>query len=140
MRKPSSKKKAPAAKKSTAKKTSAKKQAAKKSVTKKASQLRQVAKGEATKKKPASRTATKGAAKTLAKTPDGKLETATPTATSAVHRAALGKRQPRPKIEIGADELEFIRAIDEYKAVHHVAFPSCSELLYVLKKLGYRRR
>jgi hypothetical protein len=38
------------------------------------------------------------------------------------------------------DELEFITAIDEYKRTTGRNFPSWSEVLEVLKGLGYDRR
>lgn len=41
--------------------------------------------------------------------------------------------------EIDADALEFIDALDRFKKQHGRPFPSWSEVLYVLKELGYRR-
>jgi hypothetical protein len=41
--------------------------------------------------------------------------------------------------EMQADVLEFIQAIDEYKRIHRRPFPSWSEVLEVLKTLGYQR-
>ncbi len=41
--------------------------------------------------------------------------------------------------EMPADVIEFVTAIDEYKRVHRRPFPSWSEVLEVLKSLGYRR-
>ncbi len=38
-----------------------------------------------------------------------------------------------------ADELEFINAINAYKHRHARPFPTWSEVLHVLKALGYRR-
>ena len=38
------------------------------------------------------------------------------------------------------DEVEFMGAIDEYKRLNGRMFPTCSEVLEVLKKLGYERR
>ena len=35
------------------------------------------------------------------------------------------------------DELEFMQAVDEYKRVNGRMFPTCSELLEVVRKLGY---
>jgi hypothetical protein len=37
------------------------------------------------------------------------------------------------------DELEFMRAVDEYKRKNRRMFPTCSELLEVLQSLGYRK-
>jgi hypothetical protein len=41
--------------------------------------------------------------------------------------------------EMPAEVLEFIQAIDEYKRIHRRPFPSWSEVLEVLKTLGYER-
>ncbi|MEZ5967298.1 MAG: hypothetical protein R3F56_25905 [Planctomycetota bacterium] len=57
--------------------------------------------------------------------------------------------RPRPKtrsapppvdLEVDPDVLEFIKAIDDYRAAHDRPFPTWSEVLYVLKGLGYRRQ
>jgi len=37
------------------------------------------------------------------------------------------------------DELEFMRAVDEYKRKNRRMFPTCSELLEVLRDLGYQK-
>lgn len=37
------------------------------------------------------------------------------------------------------DTLEFIRAIETFKATKHRPFPSWGEILHVLKDLGYRK-
>jgi len=41
--------------------------------------------------------------------------------------------------EMPPEVLEFIQAIDEYKRVHRRPFPSWSEVLEILKTLGYER-
>ena len=41
--------------------------------------------------------------------------------------------------EMPADVLEFIRAMDHYKRVHQRPFPNWSEVLDVVKGLGYVR-
>ncbi len=41
--------------------------------------------------------------------------------------------------EMPADVLEFIRAMDHYKRVHQRPFPNWSEVLEVVKALGYAR-
>jgi hypothetical protein len=41
--------------------------------------------------------------------------------------------------EVDADALEFIAAIDRFKKEHGRPFPSWSEVLLVLRRLGYRR-
>lgn len=38
-----------------------------------------------------------------------------------------------------ADEIEFMRALEHYKRVSGRMFPTCSEVLEVVKSLGYRR-
>ena len=40
---------------------------------------------------------------------------------------------------IGEEEMEFIRAINEYRKRHNRPFPTWSEVLTVLKSLGYRK-
>ena len=37
------------------------------------------------------------------------------------------------------DDLEFIRAIDGYKRKHNRPFPTWSEVLRIVKDLGYRK-
>lgn len=38
-----------------------------------------------------------------------------------------------------AEELDVLRAVDRYKRLHHRPNPTITELLAVLKSLGYRR-
>lgn len=40
---------------------------------------------------------------------------------------------------VNDDEMEFIRAIEDYKATHRQPFLSWSEVLGVLKRLGYAK-
>jgi hypothetical protein len=49
-------------------------------------------------------------------------------------------RRSAPSLDVDADVLEFIAALDAYKAAHSRPFPSWSEVLHVLRSLGYRRR
>lgn len=42
-------------------------------------------------------------------------------------------------LEVDAEVLEFIDAIDRFKKEHNRPFPSWSEVLHVLRGLGYRR-
>lgn len=49
-------------------------------------------------------------------------------------------RSAPPLAEIDADALEFIEAIDQFKKQHGRPFPSWSEVLMVLRQLGYSRR
>lgn len=41
--------------------------------------------------------------------------------------------------EYSEQEIEFMRAMDEYKRASGRMFPTCSEILEVLTKLGYRQ-
>ena len=41
--------------------------------------------------------------------------------------------------EMPPDVLEFITAIDEYKRVHQRPFPTWSEVLDIVKELGYEK-
>lgn len=41
--------------------------------------------------------------------------------------------------EYAADELEFMQALDRYKRTHGRMFPTCSEILEVVRSLGYER-
>jgi len=38
------------------------------------------------------------------------------------------------------DEIEFMNALDDYKRLSGRMFPTCSEVLEVIKKLGYEKR
>jgi hypothetical protein len=42
-------------------------------------------------------------------------------------------------LEVDPDTLEFIDAIDRYRTEHSRPFPSWSEVLWILRSLGYRR-
>ena len=44
-----------------------------------------------------------------------------------------------PGSELAAEELEFIAALERFKKRYQRRFPSWSEVLLVLKSLGYRR-
>ena len=48
-------------------------------------------------------------------------------------------RATPPLAEVDADALEFIAAIERFKRQHARPFPSWSEVLLVLRQLGYRR-
>jgi hypothetical protein len=48
-------------------------------------------------------------------------------------------RSTPPLAEVDADALEFIAAIERFKKQHSRPFPSWSEVLLVLRQLGYRR-
>lgn len=60
--------------------------------------------------------------------------------------AAAGKPAARPprsappaEVELDADALEFIEAIQRYRQEQARPFPSWSEVLHVLRSLGYRK-
>ena len=59
---------------------------------------------------------------------------------AAASTGAAGKRatSPRPD-EMPPEVLEFITAIDEYKRLNGKPFPSWTEILEILKGLGYER-
>jgi hypothetical protein len=64
-------------------------------------------------------------------------------ATQAAHatrtkREIVDSGPARPE-EMGADVLEFIKAMDDYRVRHNRPFPSWSEVLSVLGSLGYRK-
>lgn len=85
----------------------------------------------ATRKKHAPRTDAKGKAGAAKK---GKSSAADPLADiDEPDRAAP------PLAEVDADALEFIAAIDRFKKEHGRPFPSWSEILLVVRQLGYKR-
>ena len=43
-------------------------------------------------------------------------------------------------VDFTRDELEFMKAVDQYKREHRRPFPTCSEVLEILKSLGYRKQ
>lgn len=47
---------------------------------------------------------------------------------------------PNQDRDYDADELEFLKAMDRYKRVNNRPFPTWSEVLGVLKGLGWRKR
>ena len=57
-------------------------------------------------------------------------------------RKAQRRRQIDPTTcerDYSNDEIEFMQALDEYKRLSGRMFPTCSEILEVLFKLGYRQ-
>src|SRR5688572_7999680 len=48
-------------------------------------------------------------------------------------------RAAPPLAEVDADALEFIAAIDRFKKEHARPFPSWSEILLIVRQLGYKR-
>lgn len=57
----------------------------------------------------------------------------------AARTATAAERSAPPLAEVDAEVLEFIEAIDRFKREHGRPFPSWSEVLMVLRELGYRR-
>jgi hypothetical protein len=61
---------------------------------------------------------------------------------AAERRKVQRRRQIDPTTcerEYNDSEIEFMRALDEYKRANGRMFPTCSEILEVLVKLGYRK-
>jgi hypothetical protein len=59
-------------------------------------------------------------------------------AKKARHGAKNRKNSARPD-EMSAEVIEFITAIDEYKRLNQRPFPSWSEVLEIVKGLGYEK-
>ena len=115
--------KATATQKTTAKKTATKKTTAKKTATKKT----------ATKAK-----AVETVVETVLETP----ETETLTPPKQEKRKVQRRRQIDPTTcerDYTDDEIEFMHALDEYKRANGRMFPTCSEILEVVRKLGYEK-
>ena len=57
------------------------------------------------------------------------------------HPSPLSRDSLKPKIdiEVDPDVLDFIAALDQYKKIHSRPFPSWSEVLFVVKQLGYKK-
>lgn len=125
--------KKPTANKTTAKKTTAKKSTAKKTTTaKKASKKPAEVKvlDETGRRKSTDRRAKKTAAVAEAAAP-------------AVERRKVKRRRQIDPTTCERDyselEIEFMQAMDEYKRASGRMFPTCSEILEVLIKMGYRK-
>ena len=112
-----------------------------------------VATKKKTKKLAAKTTTRKAAAKTTTKKVAKKAgkktaanSTTKPATTSAAKSNGAKKsvvqepdRAAPAMAEVDADVLEFIAAIDEFKQKHGRPFPSWSEVLLIVRELGYRR-
>ena len=61
------------------------------------------------------------------------------TAAKAGALRALPDPTPATPEEMSAEVIEFITAIDTYKRPHRRPFPNWSEVLRILKALGYER-
>lgn len=84
------------------------------------------------------------AVKAGGKTTEKKSAAAKSTTKKAASAKAKARAPKRAKAtpdsaEIDAEVLEFIEAIDKYKQKHSRPFPSWSEVLMVLKSLGYAK-
>ena len=97
-------------------------------------------KAKATKKtKPTKKAATKktsSKAKTATKKPAAANKRRAKKATKTAHE---NNRNPIRADEMSTDLVEFITAIDSYKRIHERPFPSWSEVLDIVKALGYTR-
>ena len=62
-----------------------------------------------------------------------------PTKKGPGKKAPAKKAKLPPALEVDPEVLEFIAAIDRFKTMHNRPFPSWSEVLHVLRKLGYRK-
>jgi hypothetical protein len=84
----------------------------------------------ATRKKPAAR-----------KSPQGRASAPKKRARAVDPLADIDEpeRSAPPLAEVDADALEFIAAIDRFKKQHGRPFPSWSEILLVVRQLGYKR-
>ena len=73
---------------------------------------------------------------------DKSKEEATASAPVVERRKVKRRRQIDPTTcerEYSDPEIEFMQAMDEYKRASGRMFPTCSEILEVLSKLGYRQ-
>lgn len=64
---------------------------------------------------------------------------------SSKPKKSAQSESPRPKAtvtkpdQMAPEVLEFIQAIDDYKRLHGRPFPNWSEVLDIVKQLGYER-
>ncbi|MEE9391535.1 MAG: hypothetical protein V3W41_03420 [Planctomycetota bacterium] len=56
-----------------------------------------------------------------------------------VQKTEPSRRKSQFSTAVDGDQLEFIQAIEAFKKEHKRAFPSWSEVLQVLKGLGYAK-
>lgn len=80
------------------------------------------------------RKATAKATSTPKPTPEGRKR-----ARKAAKSAHEKNRYPIRPDQMSNDLVEFITAIDSYKRIHERPFPSWSEVLEIVKALGYER-
>lgn len=75
-----------------------------------------------------------------ARKPPARPRARKPRAARPLDDVAAPDRSAPPLAEVDADVLEFIDALDRFKKQHGRPFPSWSEVLLVLRQLGYTRR
>ena len=59
--------------------------------------------------------------------------------TDAAHELAAPARSAPMEHDLGPDELEFIAALDRFKKANGRPFPTWSEVLEVVRSLGYTK-
>ena len=99
------------------------------------------------KKASTAKRATKTSSKSRSNSGKAKSATATKAAKKGARKAAKkgGKTNRNEKrssplgLEVDHEVLEFIEALDQFKKQHNRPFPSWSEVLQVLRDLGYKR-
>jgi len=127
-----------ASKKSATKAKKASTRAQQKKATKKATRKAANKPAKKAAKKAASPPAPKAAPKAATRSAPATRKTAKPEGDGA-------KRVPKPiskppKLEMNSDVMEFIAAIDAYRQEYHRPFPGWSEILFVVKNLGYKKK
>ena len=94
-------------------------------------------------KKPAKKAVKKNSAqKSFKKAPNkaGGKRTGTWKHTGNVNRTTTRRPVSKPpKLDMDADVMDFIAAIDVYKGEYHRPFPGWSEILFVIKRMGYKK-
>lgn len=79
-------------------------------------------------------------ANTIVKSPRSLRSTRAAASRTAVRHARRRMIDPTTcDRDYAADELEFMQALDRYKRASGRMFPTCSEILEVLRSLGYQR-
>jgi hypothetical protein len=107
-------------------------------VERKAAKKNKKAQKKAARPKPSQRVAKKKAKKKAA--PKKTTKKTTRKTTTVPGRTSTGKPISKPpKLDMNSDVMEFIAAIDAYRKEYHRPFPGWSEILFVVKNLGYRK-
>ncbi|MDB2686775.1 hypothetical protein N9Y42_06145 [Mariniblastus sp.] len=130
--------KKPTAKKTTNKKTSAKKTSAKKSTT-----TKKATKAKSTKKSAEAEELNETGRRKSTDRRSKKTTVAAEAAAPVVERRKTKRRRQIDPTTCERDysdlEIEFMQAMDEYKRASGRMFPTCSEILEVVIKMGYRK-